>query len=58
MILGKQLVSSTKTVYNKTVRSIETTNKQTIAKAKLIMMIIILILPPFAKHLYFPKYIL
>ena len=36
----------------------EPTKPQTIAREKLITMIIILILPLFAQHLYFSKYIL
>lgn len=45
-------------VYNKTVRLDEATNPQTIVREQLITMIIILVLPVFAEHLYFSKYIL
>lgn len=45
-------------VHNKTVRLDEATKPQTTAREKLITMIIILILPLFAEHLYFSKYIL
>lgn len=45
-------------VYNKTVRLDEAIKPQTIAREKLITMIIIQILPLFAEHLCFSKYML
>lgn len=58
---GKQLASSTESIYIYiyTINKLDkATNPQTIAREKLITMIIILILPLFAEHLYFSKYVL
>lgn len=45
-------------LYNKTVRSDKATKPLSITRKKLITVIIILILPLFAEHLYFSKHIL
>lgn len=45
-------------VHNKTVRLDKATNALTVTREKLITVMIILMLPLFAEHLYFPEYIL